>query len=193
MALRRQQKVLIGVIGLGATALLVDRVIVGYDATGPTTASAGITDIAPAAATASTVQPVASALSAVDLANPPVTPRNVIAERLAALEKEQRFEADELVDAFAAPEDWFAPTVVANPQQAAVTSPVEAFTSRYRLDAVVAGKANGFAVVNGRPVRPGEMVDNNPDIVLLHVHQRSAVFRVQGQEVELALRTPGGN
>ncbi len=188
MALNRQQKILLCVVGLGAAALTVDRVLIGYDVTGPAQATADSGVAIMNAATAISTPQVSAAAGTT-----PVASRNLIAERLAQVAAEQSFDIETLVDAFEPPSGWFAaPRTMAQEARPVATVEVErSFTDRYQLEAVVAGRDNGFAVINGRAVRPGEALDGEPGIVLLRVGERSAWFSVQGEQVELQLRTPG--
>lgn len=184
MALNKERKVLLGLLGSAGLILVVDQVLLGP----------------PQGARASGAQP------------PPATPPTTTVPASAAAEQSRTTAASTPTEAVDA-SGWNARLVALADEPEAQASPdpfasqppertpepegldAARFAAEHRLTAVVTGGAVGavgVAMVNGRPIRVGESVAGYR---LVRVDARSAEFRWGDETVRLELptQTPGGS
>lgn len=177
MKLTKQQKILIAVCALGGAAVVVDRLTA--DDTGPAAASAAMMKVPHAV----------HARQRADAAKPePVfDEERSLARRLARVAGEQKLRAG-TVDAFRVSDVWVKlskPDPTREAKAAAHADLRQAFTTQHHLTALLQGGAGeGVAIVNGKPIRVGEVLDG---LRLESLGARGAVFSGTGWMVELRL------
>jgi hypothetical protein len=180
--LTSQRTALLAVLGLGALALVADRIF-----SGPGEAQGA----GPARATESPSRPAAPPSSSAEVApgQPPLL------HRMQQLPEAANIDQTSRLDAFKAPRDWLPATEPAH--EPVVDVRAEKFRSGHRLTAVLTGPAGNFAVIGGVPFAIGQEVDG---FILIAVDRRSATFSNDELEVVLSLpepmtgrRSPGRN
>lgn len=181
MELTRERKILLGAVALAAGAFLVDQVMFGA---GPDDAEAGVAVVR---SVPRTVRPQPAAAIA---ASPAPQSESSLAQRLeeAAGAQAMSVGLPDLVDAFVAPESWAPPEQRPQNNQAALSG--QEFAQRHKLDAIMHGSGGGFALVNGKAVKPGQKLDG---FELVELGQRSATFRGPAGVVELQIAANLGN
>ena len=174
---------MLAVLGLGAGALVVDRVMLAEPATGPSEASATqdllITSTPGPGADSPPGEPVALA-----------TGRS-LAERLGQIGERFDTSASEVTadnnqtrDAFVPHESWVGGDQRDRRELQRWDETAGDFRAQHRLDAVMgAGKA-GVALINGQAKRLGDRLG---EFELIEIRERSAVFRSPRGFVELRL------
>lgn len=168
----RQRKWLLGVLGVGVAAVIVDQTLMGA----PSAAHATDGAEPPAA-------PLVDASAAGDAsATPPTTPStgtepidlSAFSRRLSELPPIDAGESDR-VDAFAPPAAWVVEqaAVVTPPEAAPQAISAEAFALKYRLTGTMNADGVQIAVLGSEPYRVGMRVDG---FILRHVASRLAVW-----------------
>ena len=180
MNLSRERKLLIGVLGAGLGALLVDQLFLGAEVSSPDAASAGTLASSPADSLTTAAAPLLLASL-----QQPAGPS--IARQLEEMAEQRGLGAEGTRDAFVPSASWvgaaWAPT--AAPGESALLS-ADGFRQHHLLTGVMASGANSVAVINDRPVRLGRTIRG---FTLVQVTNRSAVFDSNGTRVELKLST----
>ena len=164
MNLTRQQKVLMGVLALGASAVVVDRVWLDQPHGGPHSASA---EAIANPDQAMTVAELDTWIADIDN----VAGLLSFADRLSSLRDHADTEADPLRDAFSPPRRWLGEAGQVDDRARAVAEAHARFIRAHRLDAVMLDGREGVAVINGKAVRVGELVDGYK---LIDVQKKSA-------------------
>ena len=171
-----RKKILAVVLGLGMTAIVMDRFVLDYAATGPS------------AAVAIPVQELSglrgSSLTSAAIQNGDVQSAGVstLASRLNSIAEEQQLCLSNVPNVLLLPSGWRdrnRPGDIASPQRR-----VEAFLSNHQLEAVMTTQSGGCAIIDGQTVRIADQLDG---FKLESVNHRSAVFVVGDQRVKLTL------
>jgi hypothetical protein len=182
MKTTRERTVLIAVLSVAGLGLLVDRVVIGSDVTGPAQSSAGVIDALDADAA---VLPAPPQMPVVDKA-PGVT----FAMRLRRIAQASAdTDPGQVRDAFTPGPGW---SSTASAKGGATDNQrrqaAEKFKSSHRLEAVLMTGNNHCAVIDGRTVYLGQTLDGYR---LVAVHERSVVFQGDGVRVELGISGVG--
>ncbi len=173
---KSRKKLALGVVVLGAGAMIADR------------AMFGVAEPAPAAAAPA---PAGRAASAKAATRPAAAEESLAIPELVFPKQIPRVESLEDI------RDWFAPpatvaeaeeneadtpsTTAAPPAPASAETP---FEQRYRLDAVVIIGSTRMAVVEGRWLRIGDTLGGEK-ARLVEVHDQAAVFEIRGEKKSL--------
>jgi hypothetical protein len=176
MTLTRKRKIYLTILAVGLVALGIDRLVLL-----PARSEARPAPTAPAsAATPAADVPVAPAPETppVDSASLAAPARITIADRLDRLAEARGYDLTGLPNAFAPSSTWF--DVDAAPR----VSTASRFRQEHTLNAVMAGDGDGYAIINGKSLFIGHVIDG---FMLVEVRERSAVLESQGTRVELAL------
>ncbi len=186
--LTRQRKWLLGVMGLGIAAVVVDRTLMG-DPTAANASSAAadsealLIDAADREADAPVpvAAPVAPGEGPLDLSD--------FSERLAGLTPLGQDASADRADAFAPPAAWVVQPLAqpepGEPQAvSAVLTPAE-FERRHELNGTMRADGMQIAVLDTKPYRVGQIVDG---YVLRHVASRLAVWECQETGESVVLR-----
>lgn len=180
----RERNVLIAVLGVAGLGLLVDRVVIGSDVTGPAESSAGVVDdIATDPASLLIVPDKAG--NAGKGADIPVEP---LANRLRKIVGNTGAgDGSAARDAFTVPTGWVPADAESEAgSEAAVAA--ETFKRDHKLEAVLVTGDQRCAVVNGQTVYVGQSLQGYR---LVSVQERSAEFRSGGVTVSLGIRGAG--
>ncbi len=165
----KTKKIYASVVVLAAVAFVADRWVVGH---------------APATAEASTELAVASPTGVEVAAVQKAEAQRTLAARLREAADAEQLNLADVRDAYRPCAAWVAvqPAVSAP----AVTSNAAAveFRQHHRLDAVMTNARGGFAIIDGKTVRPGQKLDG---FKLLRVGERTAVLSANGSIVEMNL------
>lgn len=188
---------MIGVLGLGLSALAVDRVFLADGSSGPQQARAGASvahNAAPAATpaaeparSAANTRTTAGAQTVVEqqAEQPPQQARMASLAQLLqqAAERNQiqhysvssDTNADDVTTAgdglFASAHRWVARNSEPDVNSAQPTARQQPFEQRYRLDAILASDRGNLAILNGQPYRVGSRIENY-HITAIHPLQR---------------------
>jgi hypothetical protein len=174
--LTRQRKALFAVLGVGALALIADRMI-----STPATVEAGGRMYAPVALPPGPGVKQASPGESSRI-DPPLL------HRMRELPEATQYDSVAKLDAFKPPASWVPEAPVVEVAAPVVESAADIFQRSHRLTAVLSGPAGEFAVIGGRTLAIGQDLDG---FILVAVGTRSAVFRWEDAEVTLTLREPG--
>lgn len=182
MALNKERKVLLGLLGSAGVILVADQVLLGP----PQGASASQTTPAvqpPPAPAAENNDAGDSPSAALPLSRESSELVETWNARLSEATTEGLLEAD-LADPFAAVEQY-------EPEPTGLMAPL-AFQQQHKLSSVMTGGDIGVAMINGKPVRIGQTIEGYR---LISVDDRSAVFRAGDQTVRLVLprQSAGGS
>lgn len=179
MRLSKSQKVYVCVFGLGAVALLADRVFFGAAAVAPEAAGAGH-QVAPPLREGTRELPLPLQADAPG----PLVQEDTLADRVRAVAEASKLHLVDVRDAFSPSEALIGQLQKAGPR-GSQQSKSEAFEQRHRLTAVMAGNAGGYAIVDGACVLIGQELEG---FKLVSVGERSAVFQSKdAARVELKL------
>jgi len=184
MALTKERKVIIAVLGLAVGALVVDRFLLGSSVSGP--AEARATQPAVATEPLAAVSSAATGLPAAE-DDPGVAAQVALAERLDQIQQAGGFTLTDLPDAFsglAGPESGEDDP---EPQPQTEAREIETFQRTHRLMAVAASDRGQMAIINGRTVLVGQSVDG---FKLLSVAERSVVLGKDAARVQLKIDPP---
>ncbi len=119
-------------------------------------------------------------------ATPISTARAAIADRLEAVAAARDFDLDRVPNAFLPPKSW---VVVETPDPwRAIRASAETFDLTHVLTAVMAADDGGYAIIDGRTLFIGQVLDG---FELIAVSRRSAVLEADGMRVELMLPDQG--
>lgn len=179
----RERNILIAVLGVAGLSLLVDRVIIGSDVTGPAESSAGvISGFDP-----SEVDPAQLLLTQTDdtaaIASKPVIPLAQLLRE--AIGDTTLKEPDQTRDAFTPSQGWHEvshaqPGVTDN----STHNLAQAFRSSHPLEAVMVLGDNSYAVIAGQTIPIGQQVDGYK---LVAVHERSATFQLGTRQFDIEI------
>lgn len=174
----RERNVFIGILGVALTGLAVDRVFLGSGATGPAAASAAAEEFA--------VDPFSDLLEVelAEAADEPEPLTSALAGRLEAFTRSGEHELGDLPDIFEPSASWRSAPSSEGAVAARPASASEAFQAAHRLNAVMLSDSKPGAVVDGRFLTIGQDLDG---FVLTSVSERSAVFKAENEQAELAL------
>ena len=176
MTLTRKRKALLVLLGLGLTAVAVDRVfILDSSAEGGHYAVAGQQGASPFAAVETAGAPVADPAAS----SPPPVP---LVDRFEAAAAKHDYDLWNVADAFKVPEFWeqSASTDAAEPPALAAN----AFVRRHRLNAVMVGRGRAYAVVDGRLLYADDEIDGYR---LISIEERAVTFESHAGHVVLDL------
>lgn len=180
MRLSKSQKVYVCVLGLGAVALLADRVFFGAGAGAPEAAGAR-----PMRSPHRSAKPPGESPLPLQADAPgPLVREDTLADRVRAVAEANKLHLVDVRDAFCPSQALIGQLQKAGPT-GSQQSKAEAFKQRHRLTGVMAGKADGYAIVDGACVLIGQELEG---FKLLSVGERSAVFQSKdASQVELKL------
>jgi hypothetical protein len=177
MKLTKERKIYVGLFVLAAAAFVGDQLF-----SGPShpEASAEAALVVPAAARTAAIASISTAKERASASLEQGGSSLRLAEKLAAVDREQALSTTELSDPFQTAKSWDAPQVSSDNRPAA-------FAQRHKLTAVMVSSArNGgeSAIIDGELVRVGQSLDG---FRLIEVSTRSAVFECNKQLARLAL------
>jgi hypothetical protein len=192
MRLSKQHKVYGAVLGLAMAALGADRFLFTAPADDASVVEAVVVERTPQKRVAAAdVKPGAGADGG-------VADRRAIADRLDEVAQAAGYNLEAVSDAFTPSPVWVKP-VEAAPAAVVAVAPVtksqdaeraRQFAQAHRLTAVMNGGRQGLAVVNGKPLRPGEVLDGFT-LVSLTASPRDgahkATFQRGAERIELRL------
>jgi len=185
MTLSRSRLIVFAVLAIAVTALLVDRLVLAPSATAPRQAGAAPT--AGAHQAAGGADPVTNIAATAD-----ADPRFQLAQHLEEVAGRFELDAGALRDGFVPAPSWMTdlvePPPPPEPEQEAAppeVSPTVQFAERHTLTSVILISGGGSAVIDGKVVPLGQVIDG---FQLVRLTRRSAVFASDGQEVQLSLR-----
>ena len=179
MTLTRKRKALLVLLGLGLTAVAVDRVfILDSSAEGGHYAVAGPQGASPFAAVETAGTPSINVADPAASGPPPVP----LVDRFEAAAAKHDYDLWNVADAFKVPEFWeqSASTDAAEPP--ALTA--NAFVRRHRLNAVMVGRGRAYAVVDGRLLYAGDEIDGYR---LISIEERAVTFESHAGTVAIEL------
>ncbi len=175
MAPSKKPKLVVCILGLAVAALVADRALLGSGKPGPKEATAE-PSAAPAAATNTPAK------------CPPATPRQsreTVQEsltcRLKAISEADGFDSAKVRDAFCLAPAWakdLGPAVPSSPEQ----DKAKQLKMDHQLMAVMMAREGGYAIVDGKCLRIGQVLDG---FTLISVTEHSAVLESDGLRVEL--------
>lgn len=173
MTLTRQQKVLVTILALGVGAMLIDRLVLSSGATGPSPAAAHAVRSAATGAGDVSLIDEAQALAALIAAD-----RNDddVADRLAEYARQHGLDVSSMRDGFEPSPTWVAPAAAAQTgpdRPAAMPQDHERFVRSHKLVAVMGSGPGAVAVIDGRALRVGQIIDGYR---LIEVRERTAIF-----------------
>lgn len=184
MVLTRERKLLAAIVGLGAIALFVDRVMLSDSHTGPSSAAANalapdVSSVVVPLAVPQTHEPSAKEAA--------VKTAPSIADRLAEAARE--LSAEPSRDAFTPAPGWGgftsphaeAPAATATP----ATGRLQTFADTHKLSAIMAGSGGGVAIIDGRPLTLGQMMDGYK---LVEIQPSAVTFEGVDGRIVLKLR-----
>lgn len=176
MQLSTSHKVYVAILAIAVAAFVGDRLLRDSGSTppGPAQAKAGPP---PGGA----VRPPA----------PPAAPspgRPSLADRLEALEDDPDLDPTSIRDAFVPADAWLAELKVPEPDTSE-PSLAEKFAASHEVTAVLLAGSGGCAVVNGKVVQIGQVLDG---FELVGLARERATFQVGQERVELRLRPQEG-
>lgn len=187
MKVTLQQKLLGGVLVIGAIALSADRLFFLKSASSETSQTSGATASEYAIAPAARVQPAIGQPVALRAATANAVAVVSIAERLR--EAMNSSPTTEPRDAFTIGAGWPAATEAATETPAGVSA-AETFKQTHRLTGVLSSNGRSLAMVDGKLVAVGQSVDGYRLAAISH---RSATFEAANSQVTLNMteRTSG--
>ena len=176
---------MIAVLSVAGLGLLVDRVVIGSDVTGPAQTSAGVLDgfdTEPVEVTAE------SSGKHTALIDGDASSGVSFAERLRLITGSSGDDDfSRTRDAFVPGPGWGAtPSAVGAVPDNHARQAAEAFQSRHVLEAVLVSGDKRYAVIGGQTLSIGQTLDGYR---LRAVHERSAVFEGRGIRVELGIKS----
>jgi len=178
MALNKERKVLLGLLGSAGLILVVDQVLLGppQGANASQTTPAAPPSSTPVAQTNDTAERQPSALQLSRDSSELVDSWN---ERLTEATTDIPIEA-EVTDPFAAVDQYESETTgFMTPQT---------FQQQHKLSSVITSDDTGVAMINGKPLRIGQVIEGYR---LISVDDRSAELRAGDQVVRLVLPKQG--
>lgn len=173
----RERNVFIGILGVALTGLGVDRVFLASGATGPAAASA---------AEEYAVDPFSDVIEMeiTEADDQPVSLTSALAGRLEEFARGGQRDVGDLPDIFEPSAVWRSTPSSDGAVSSRPLSPAEAFQAAHRLNAVMLSDSKPGAVVDGQFLTIGQDLDG---FVLTSVNERSAVFKAENEQAELAL------
>ena len=197
MKLSRERIVLFAVLGVGAAGLFVDRVLLGYDSTSPSSASASVTASSEAASAADKSKAAvpagrATVKSAQKADNAGTEISALWHERMSGLADllDQAVPIAANVrapqrDLFGGDADWLRPKPVETPKaKAQMQKPP--FEDRFHLEAVLGSPSGVIAIINGRNYKLGSTIDGYK-LASIDQSKRVVVFVKGDERVSLGL------
>jgi len=181
MTLSRSRKIVLAILAVAATALLVDRLVLAPSASGPKHARAAATADGTPAGTSATSSPAPPTAPGAD-------PGPRLADRLRTIAQDAELDPDALRDGFVPAAAWLEELVEPPPEPEPPepqASPATQFAQRHTLTSVILTSRGGSAVIDGKVVPMGQVLDG---FRLTRLTRQSAVFEAAGEEVELRLR-----
>ena len=179
MKLNGRQKLCVGVLGVAAAALVVDRVFLAPDTAGPAPASAA--DRPDAAPAAGQVQPLIDDGTA--------APGVSVAQQLQTAWQQCQVDLASLRDAFSPPRQWVAQAAPDRPVEPARIA-AERFVKQHRLKSVMAAGRGGSAIVDDKLLAVGQKLDG---FTLVTVAAEAVVLEGDGVRVTLRLKDTAGD
>jgi hypothetical protein len=176
MKLSKKQIIYGSVLALAGVAWVIDAAFFGP----PTAASAAQSDADPAAVGAKSV---AGQVVVADGSE------HLLTMRLQKWSTDHSTELSEIPDVFQ-PTPKAAPTVVATPQTRPAEDKALVFNRQHRLIAIVLEGAGGYALIDGRVLRVGQVID---DAELIGLTPRLARFSAQGRLFDMPLTADVSN
>ena len=183
----KERIVLLAVLAVGGAALLIDRMV--FSNPGPSQAAANaVTTASVTVAPSAGVSTSASAVSEQSEDSPASNVTALLARRLEDVARTQSQGGRSVRDAFAVSPAWVQVQTQEAAQLEQVNVEVDRFAREHKLNAVLARENGAIAIVDGQPLKVGQVVDG---FTLEEIHQRSAVFSQGGHRTELSLSGRG--
>jgi len=180
MKLTKGQKTTAGVLAVCLLALGVDQAFLGPQ---QSNASAVIADLnTPTASNDQLATDDTESIEPADL----MIPESVAASNLQVIEMVMFLDPENIKDAFRKPQTWMLSTPDETKTYIQRMNPEE-FKKQYNLDATMVADSGSYAIVDGKLLRIGEVIDGWR---LISVAERSAIFESHDVEVELDLGPP---
>jgi len=181
MTLSRSRKIVLAILAVASTALLVDRLVLAPSASGPKHARAAATADGSTTGTGAASSPA-----------PPTAPGAMagprLADRLQTIAEDADLDPATLRDGFIPAKTWLEELIEPPPEHESAepqASPATQFAQRHTLTSVILTSRGGSAVIDGKVVPVGQVLDG---FRLVRLTRQSAVFEAGGEEVELRLR-----
>ena len=198
----KERKIYAAVLSLVVAALVIDQFVLQGDATGPKSASAGLST--PVASTGSTnlggpsLSSVDDVVKKMNQAAATLSDENTLAHRLEQFAVEREYQLPRVSNVFEADASWVAPA--AKQASAPASKIVDTFRAAHKLTGVMVTSQGGVAMVESKstggrggptrtPLRVGQTLDG---LTLKAVTDNTATFAGAGVELTLTLELPSG-
>lgn len=178
--MNKQRAILAAVLGLGLTALSVDRLVLDSSQSGPQAAAASAFAPVPSSSTAGQALETAR----VALGEAEAAADESLAQRIAAVADEHGVLRLPVRDAFAPGDAWQSNVEPDEPEQRARDVELQQFARNHQLMAIMSAGDRGVVVINGRPMRVGQQISG---FLLVNVNHNTATFWRDGEQVSLKL------
>tara|TARA_R110002111_G_scaffold189528_4_gene254812 strand:- start:214 stop:780 length:567 start_codon:yes stop_codon:yes gene_type:complete len=179
----RERNILIAVLGVAGLGLLVDRVIIGSDVTGPAESSAGVIDaFDPAQADPANLLITQDEGSTVIHTAPTIS----LAQRLReTIGDAELAEPEQTRNAFMPVPGWLGdqPAHPGTPDNT-TRQLIQDFKAKHPLEAVMVVGGSRYAVIAGQTIHIGQQVDGYK---LVAVNERSATFQLGMRQFEVGI------
>lgn len=183
----RERTILITVLGVAGLGLLIDRVVIGSDVTGPAQSSAGVIDSLDMGLAQSTDPALDQILASSESGGKaPIS----FAQRLRTItDPVAQKDPAQTRDAFSPGSGWGGTTTGnAEPSNNQGRQIAEAFQRDHVLEAVFLSGDKHCAVIGGQTLFVGQELDG---FKLTAVHERRAIFQGRGVRVEIGIQAAG--
>ena len=179
MKISKRQKVYVAILALVLTALLVDRVFLAPETTGPDEANA-----LPAPLAGEAPPRFGDPLPRVEKRSD----QESLTDRLKAISGPKKLDPKEIKDAFRTPQAWmdeYSPKVQKDLHPAPTITPAAEFMRKHRLKAVMVNDKTRSVVIDDRYLFVGQKIDG---FTLVSVNEHSATFELNNHRVVLTLK-----
>jgi hypothetical protein len=182
MKVTLQQKITFGVLGLAAIAFVVDRCT---STPAPASASAVVRPVAKvgaavrAAVAKASINTIPASDNLASLAS--------FSERLQQIAGAEHVDTLHVNDAFVPSVQWAGARHETDSDAADRLAAANQFREHHKLIAVMLSGKGGIALLDGKPLRPGQLADG---FKLTELHERSAVFTRGQAQVQLNVVAP---
>jgi hypothetical protein len=195
----KERKIYAALLGLVVAGLLIDQVLLKGDATGPKSATAGLsTPTSSPAAGGPDLLNVDDVVKKMNQAAATLSDEHTLSHRLERFAAERKYELPRVNNAFKPDASWVdqATTKTATP----AAKVIESFRAAHKLTGVMVTSQGGVAMVESKsassrggalptPLRVGQTLDG---LTLMSVTDNTATFAGAGVELTLTLALPAG-
>ena len=179
MKISKRQKVYVAILALVLTALLVDRVFLAPETTGPDEANALPAPLA-GEAPPRFVAPLPRAEKR--------SAQESLADRLKAISGSKKLDPKEIKDAFRTPQAWldeYSPKVQKDSPPTPTITPTAEFMQKHQIKAVMVHGKISSVIIDNRYLFVGQKIDG---FTLVSVNEHSATFESDNHRVVLMLK-----